>query len=81
MAFTDQQKFVLQTLDQAESLLNTHEIAEAIRKKFRDTPHGYYDRTNAVLRRLAERGLVERVKTAGKVSSWKLTEAGKAALV
>jgi Fe2+ or Zn2+ uptake regulation protein len=80
MALTDQQAAVLKALDDSEGPLTTHEVGEVIRRQFRDSPHGYYDRARSVLARLEKRGLVQRQKTAGRVSAWQPTRAGLDAL-
>jgi DNA-binding PadR family transcriptional regulator len=76
MALTEQQTRVLDALNEAGPL-TTHEVGDDLRRGFRDSMGGYYDRANGVLARLEKRGLVSREKAGGQVSSWYITGEGR----
>jgi DNA-binding MarR family transcriptional regulator len=75
MALTKQQESVLDALGESGPL-TTHEVGEDLRRSFKDSYAGYYDRAHSVLKRLEKRGLVQREKAGGQVSSWYLTGEG-----
>lgn len=80
MALNKQQRAVLEHLRDEDRLLSTHEVGEFMRRTFRDSMHGYYDRAHALLVRMGDRGLVQRVKSGAAASEWRILPAGKQAL-